>query len=332
MPEQTGREPLGDAFFQFRMQAPEEIVVPGALAARRTVRRRRTARISAVAALTALALAVGGYSAALLGRAAPAQPATPSATPSPTVSAGPTLAPQQLQQLGVKALERLGLKPAKLRQGVVFGPVDAAAEQFAYTLGTAEQPLPTGRFTLFVICRGVGRIAVTYQADSGRGTIDAPCTDPAERFPPSHRAEVWLHAPGLITLGVSGDEAARGRSGFAVMVNDPLMTIAETTLQVRGGTGTAMGGVGMQTGETEDVNPDATAGTYVLTLTCAGTGTIKATLKLAGTSSVKTVRCAEQPALVTITVTSKRDGTLKVVLARDPNAPQVAVAYRLRKN
>ncbi|BCJ74987.1 hypothetical protein CS0771_45310 [Catellatospora sp. IY07-71] len=328
MPEQTGREPLADAFFQFRMQAPEEIVVPGAPAAHRTVRRRRTARVSAVAALTALVLAAGGYSAASLSAPAPADPATPSAAPSPTVSAGPTLGPQQLRRLSVSALERLGMKPGKVRRGAVYGSVDDATDRSGYSLGTAEQPLPTGRYTLFVICRGVGRIAVTWQADSGRGTIDAPCVDPAERFPPTQHVEVWLHVPGLITLSVSGDDVARARSGFAVMVNDPLMTIAETALQRTGGSGLG-GGVGMVTGETENVHPDAAAGTYVLQLTCAGTGTIKATLKMGSVSAVKTVRCSEQPSRVTITITSKRVATLKVLMSRDPKAPQVAVADTL---
>ncbi|MFC7761257.1 hypothetical protein ACFQY4_26880 [Catellatospora bangladeshensis] len=99
------------------------------------------------------------------------------------MSAGPTLGPQQLQQLGVRALERFGLKAEKLRRGAVYGPVDDAASGFRYSLGTAEQPLPTGRYTLFVFCRGEGRIAVTWQADTGRGTVDAPCNDLAERFP-----------------------------------------------------------------------------------------------------------------------------------------------------
>ncbi|MFC7761258.1 DUF6023 family protein [Catellatospora bangladeshensis] len=112
------------------------------------------------------------------------------------------------------------------------------------------------------------------------------------------------------------------------MVNDPLMTVAETALQRTGGSGLG-GGVGMVTGETEDVVPDAEAGTYVLELTCAGTGTIKATLKMGSVSSVKTVRCSEQPARVTITITSKRAATLKVLMSRDPKAPQVAVADKL---
>jgi hypothetical protein len=338
MPEQTEHEPLADAFFQFRMQAPEEIVVPGAPAVRRTVQRRRTARISAVAALTTLVLVAGGYSATLLAAPAPVQPATPSATPSPTVSAGPTLGPEQLQQLAERALDRLSMKPGKLRRGVEFGPVDAAADRVGYTLGTAEQPLPAGRYTLFVVCRGVGTLAVTWQADSGRGTVDAPCVDPpADRnfAYSSQRVVVGLHAPGLITLWVSGDDLARARSGFAAMVNDPLMTIAETALTqpsrdgLTGAVSMFAGGVGMPAGEEVDVRPDATAGTYVLYLTCAGTGTIKATLKMGDTSSAKTVRCSEQPSQITITITSKRDATLKVLLKRDLRAPEAAIAYHL---
>lgn len=330
MPEQTEHEPLADAFFQFRMQAPEEIVVPGTPAVRRTVRRRRAARISAVAGLTALVLAVSGYSATWLSAPAPVQPATPSATPSPTVSAGPTLGPQQLQQLGVNALERLGMTPEKLRPGVVYGPVDHATDRVGYRLGTAERPLPAGWYTLFVICRGVGRLAVNWQADSGGGTIDAPCVDPAERFPSTQHVEVKLPVPGLITLQVSGDDLARARSGFAVMVSDPLMTIARTAL-THPSTGSHMGGGGMHTGESLDTDAAAKAGTYVMYLTCAGTGTIKATLRMADASSVKTVRCSEQPTQITMTITSKRDATLKVVLYRDPKASPVAIVYTLWK-
>ncbi len=331
MPEQTEHEPLADAFFQFRMQAPEEIVVPGAPVARRSVQRRRTARVSAVAAVTALVLAAGGYSAALLGAPVPVEPATPSTTPSPKVSAGPTLGPEQLHQLGVKALDRLGMKPGKVRRGVVFGPVDAATDRAGYQLGSVGQPLPAGRYTLFVVCRGVGAIVVTWQADSGGGSIDAPCVDPpADRnFSPSEHVEVMLYAPGVITLEVSGDELARARSGFAVMVNDPLMTIAETALRRPAG-GSRMGGVGMVTGETTDVSPDAPAGTYVLHLTCAGTGKIMVTLRLGNLNHPEVVRCSEQPSRVTMMITSERDATLKVTLERDPKAPQVAVAYTLR--
>ncbi|MEU8074904.1 hypothetical protein AB0B31_05595 [Catellatospora citrea] len=326
MPEQTEHEPLADAFFQFRMQVPDEIVVPGVPAVRRAVRRRRTARVSAVAALTALVLAAGGYSAAQRGAAAPVEPAAPSTSPSPTALAGPTLGPDQLQQLGVKALERLGLKPEKLRRGAVYGPV-AAADSSGHALGTAEHPLPAGRYTLFSVCRGVGRLTVTWRADGGQGTMEAQCTDPSDKrnYNAASRVEVKLQAPGLITLSVSGDHLARGRSGFAVMVNDPLMTIAETALTRPSGDHT--GGGDMFTGEKLDTNVDAKAGTYALTLTCAGTGSIKATLRMGDAGDTRTVRCSEQPSPVTITITSKRDATLKVMLVRPPDASAVAVAY-----
>ena len=61
MPEQTEHEPLADAFFQLRMQAPEEIVVPGVPAARLppgewwdvVVRWRQVAAATSVAAMLA---------------------------------------------------------------------------------------------------------------------------------------------------------------------------------------------------------------------------------------------------------------------------------------
>ncbi|GAA2398648.1 hypothetical protein Cme02nite_07380 [Catellatospora methionotrophica] len=331
MPEQMEHEPLAEAFFQFRMQAPDEIVVPGVPVARRTVRRRRTARVSAVAALTALVLAVGGYSATLLGAPAPVQPAVPSASPSPTVFAGPALNADQLRQLGVKALDRLGFTPERLRRGVAFGPVDAAAGGSTHLLGTAAQPLPAGRYTLVAVCRGVGRITVDWRTDDDEGTMDAPCTDPpadGNVDSPAARAEVQLRAPGLITLSVTGDGLARSRAGFAAMVTDPLMAIADYALARP--SGDHVGGVSMVIDRTEiDTDPDAKAGIYVLTLTCAGTGTIKATLRVGEAGSTRTVRCSERPSPITITVTAKRAATRKVIFDRRPEDPAVAVAYYL---
>ncbi|WP_186316029.1 hypothetical protein [Catellatospora sichuanensis] len=50
---------------------------------------------------------------------------------------------------------------------------------------------------------------------------------------------------------------------------------------------------------------------------------------MADAGSTRTVRCSDKPSQITITITSKRDATLKVRMERDPKAPEVAFDYNV---
>ena len=145
MPEIIEDDRIASLFTQFRAEAGTEILPPGTLAAQQTVRRRRATRLVGTAALASWDWWARPWdSSNMSGGRVRVEPAS-------SHSFGPTLAPDELDRLGVEALAQLGYRPTNdrtrpelqlVRPGIIFGGVRTEASAFTYGLGTVEEPFP----------------------------------------------------------------------------------------------------------------------------------------------------------------------------------------------
>lgn len=319
MPEITEREPLAEAFFQLRIDAPHEIDVPGTAAARRTVTRRRTTRIAAMALVLVAGLVGIGYVGGS-GRDAPTHPAQPS--PSAGATDAPTLGEDALQKLGVDALAKLGYKPEISRPARIFGPVTASSANFTYALGTAASPFPHGTYRLFAACLGQGSVEVHWNASGASGSITVNCAAAT-----NSSASFVLAEAGPIGIGLKPDAQAQGRAGIAVTVTDPLQVtatnkISEQPFNVGGG------GSGFAESPRMDVSEDSlTPGTYTLAVACAGKGTLKATFSIGTATTTATVRCSDTPSTKKLQLHAPKGATPRTVQLEPDAAALGAAGY-----
>ncbi len=315
MPELTDKEPLAEAFFRFRLDAPHEIAVPGAAAARRTVAHRRSVRVAAAALIAVAVLLGAGYAGSVIGRDSSAPADLPITT---DTAAGPTLDPDGLQQLGLAALGKLGIKPEDARTGTVFGPVTETTDGWEYSLGSDALPFPEGRYQLSAVCLGQGTIQVFWNASGSSGSTGVVCGDSAGITTSFHSAQ-----PGLITLRVVADERAENRAGMAIVVTDPLVVRAQNALATPplspglGGSGFAPTGAVDESG--------GPVGVYTLTVACAGEGSLRATFTLGAATTSRTVPCTHTPQPIDIPLTSTRADAAKIV-ELEPDAVAIAAA------
>src|SRR5262245_31723181 len=221
MPEFTEQEPLAQAFFQLRFEAPHEIVPPGVAAARRTVARRRTVRVAAASVLATAVLVGAGYLGTAIGGRGPAPSGSQPANPN-----GPTLSDDELEQLGVTALRQFGVEPTSVRPGTLFGPVHRNG--FTYGFGNSAQPFPAGDYDLRAVCVGTGSVEVSWSAPGTTGTLTATCDGGMIG------TSFVMAGPGIIGVQLAGDDRARDRAGIAVMVTDPLEVAAVNALPKSG--------------------------------------------------------------------------------------------------
>ncbi|GHJ44344.1 hypothetical protein Cs7R123_16860 [Catellatospora sp. TT07R-123] len=318
MPEQT--DPMTEAFFQFRLEAPHEVVVPGAAAARRTVQRRRTARTGVLAAIAAIALAAGAYTAGVRATRT-TEPAGPSAAPS-----SPPLTDEQLQPLGVRALRILGYLPEQARPGMLFGPVGAGVSGFSYSFGTPQDPLPLGEYTLRAVCvGGAGQVRLRWEAADSHRYVSVPCDETVTQL------TVALTAVSAATITFSGDDRAGGHSGIAVTVTNPNLIRAEQAFLSATGPFLSRGS-GELNATRRDVDEAVTSGSLRLDVACAGAGVVTVRLILGGSTDTAEVPCTSSPQLVTLRLDDARGGPLTVELDPDQEAFKVsAAAYRVRR-
>lgn len=312
MPEFTEQEPLAQAFFRLRFEAPNEIVPPGVAAARRTVARRRTLRVTAASVLaTAVLVGVGYLGTAIAGDRRPTASGSPSAGPS-----GRTLSPDELQQLGVTALRTFGVEPGRTRPGTLFGPVGGSG--FSYGLGTAEQPFPAGDYELRAACVGAGSVAVSWSAPGSTGTVTARCgAGPVQ-------ASFRMAGPGSIDVRLAGDDSARGRAGIAVIVTDPLVVTAVNALPPSLYVLTS--GSDLATSIRQDaLGNSSRTGLHVLGLACAGQGNLTVTFSVGAAAASKTVVCADPPGLTSLQVQASAAG-LPLTVRIEPDSAALGAA------
>ena len=160
---------IASLFAQFRAEANMEILSPGPQAAQQTVRRRRSIRLISAAALTVVGLvgAVAGLANLSGGTEAPVEPVG-------SHSLGPTLNPQERDQLGVDALAQLGYAPTAdsslpellpVRPGVVYGGVDYNTQTVSFPgFGSFADTFPPGVYDLNAVCLGRGTVTVGWNS------------------------------------------------------------------------------------------------------------------------------------------------------------------------
>ncbi|WP_033343136.1 hypothetical protein [Catenuloplanes japonicus] len=273
-------------FASGRAQAAGRIRVPGADAARRTVRRRRQ-RAGVAAAACAVLVTLAG-TATLSRRPAPVPPATPVAG---AVSA--------LHAPGTRVIEETG--PAEIDY-------------------TREYPAYAGNLTLEVACAGDGRLTFVAEStpDQSLGQsarvewarVTAPCAS-------APTSVTTLFAVGRAARGLTvrlDDLAAQGTTTFAYRIT------SDTHVPVESGdaVNTLTAALGAEpTGNVlrleasvpyDDPHPFA-AGDYRLAVACAGTGTIGVRV---GSGEEQTVACGWPPQRAVVSGTTEGADRLTV--------------------
>jgi hypothetical protein len=298
VPEQT--EPLAKAFFTFRLEAPAEITVPGSAAARRTVRRRRTARLATLSLAIVTAIAGIGYVGGLAG-GADNQPAHTSPAPVSATSSGygSLRNASTLGQLGETAAQRLAHETDRQRPSLISGPLPTASSSgLSYAMG-GKAPFPAGVYSVHSVCAGEGRVVIRWSAPGAEGAVTVTCGAEPVMTP------LQLSEAGTIELHVTPNEQAAGRAGFAVYVSDPLTIVAENALpahpaQIAGNSGVNYG----QFGGTDYAG--FAPGTYILAFTCTDVGSFEIVFSLDQTATTRTVACSSSPTVTHIEVKISR--------------------------
>jgi hypothetical protein len=331
MPDTISEDLLGDTFAQFRTDARPEIQPPGADTTRRTVHRRRTARFAGTTVLAITAVVGLGIGLVTMTGTGPDRPV-------PGTSVAPTLNPDELRALSVQALADLGYAPTAeppsspadllpLRVGVFAAAVDGDLASSLFEVGTADDPLPPGQYTLQTACVGSGHLTVAWSwTDGTRGGGTMECG--GVNSIPFTAAEA-----GMIDITVTPDDAATGRAGMAVAVTDPRAVAARNLLGEQPHTLFAGDGVLV----TKRTDTDETAheiATYRLSVACVGTGgTVAVEFALGGAGDEATLKCPTAGAKTTLTVRpTEAGGPISVVI--DPKGTTLgtaAVAYWVEK-
>ncbi|MBV1853163.1 hypothetical protein [Catellatospora tritici] len=318
MPELTESDPMAEAFFQFRIEAPHEVVVPGAVAVRRTVKRRRAARLALLSVVTGLVLVAGGYLFGVGG--APGQ-----TDPAASASNRP-LTDDQMQALGVQALGLLGYTPEHTRPGTMFGPVTSGSNGFTYSFVGPDQTLmPVGEYQLRALCLGgAGEVRVRWQGPDGRTDVMVPCDATITERP------IQLTIAGDVTITLHGDDQAAGHAGIALMFTNPNVIRAKQVLSLD--TNPYLGATWGELDSTvRDLDNTITSGPLRLDVICAGSGSVTARISLGAASDSAELRCNVSPQKITLRLPASAKGTsLTVELVPDADAqPGAAFATRV---
>ncbi|MDI1465933.1 hypothetical protein QEZ54_33660 [Catellatospora sp. KI3] len=317
MPELTESDPMAEAFFQFRMEAPHEVAVPGAAAVRRTVKRRRTARMTALSVVAGLVLAAGGYAFGAGSGSGQVDPAAPTSTR--------PLTDDQLQALGVQALGLLGYTPEHTRPGMMFGPVSAGSNGFTYSFAAPSgAPMPAGEYQLRAVCLGgVGEVRVRWQAPDGRTDVMVPCDATIADRP------IVLTVSGEVTITLRGDDQAAGHAGIAVTLTNPNVVRVKQLLAVDRGEYYASTFGELET-SVRDLDNTVTSGPVRMDVFCAGSGAVTARLSLGASSDTAHLLCNGQAQMVTLRLPAGARGE-SLILDLEPDAEaRLASAFAMR--
>ena len=288
---------------------------PGAAAARRTVRRRRTgmAVVAVIAAGLAIGLPLGSHS------ARPVEPAQSAAPPGTLNERG------QQASLAVGVDNRTG-------RGQVLAIHDIADM-------TANLRVVDGDYALRIVCIGPGAVELTVndQPMDMRCALSPP-PDPMELLVPP--------VGGYVQIRVSPDVVAAGQTAVAYQLElsdrdrGRLAERARAALPAPGGSATPVtagflaGRVGLE------LRAAPTPADYRVDITCVGVGLLRLNVELvtdddqvitapvAGHSSTCTPTTRLES--FTVTVPANQAAALKVLISPDPDATgQAAAAVRL---
>lgn len=260
MPDQTSHDQLTALFAELRADAISGITPPGVAAARRTVRRRRSAGSAGAAGLAVLAMAGLAFA---VGRPAPAgrdtaapQQAAPATTRSSVLPAhGADL--QALAARADAALDKVG-EPSNgdLRRNAATDrdsfPLSARTgtdRELAATgtISTPVRPVQAGRYLVDVACAGRGTVGVTAIAfltdevskiDRNRGpeevvghagVIVGNAWSPCAEDP--HASGLWIEltSAGYLRLDLVTADAAAEQAAIAYRITPIVPDTAEST-------------------------------------------------------------------------------------------------------
>jgi hypothetical protein len=327
MPDNISDDLLADTFAQFRTRARPEIQPPGAESTRRTVYRRRTARLAGVIVLMVTTLVATGIGAL---RITPADRQAPGAEP--------TFGPDRLAALSVQALAALGYAPTTgapttpagllpMWAGVFHAGVDGNLARTPHRLGSTDHPLPSGQYNVDMACVGVGRLIVVWEWTGGTfGGSPIDCGG-------THHAEFSASVAGVVDITVTPDDDAVGRAGVAVAITDPRAVRARNLLGERPRTLTAGDSV-LYTALKDGTDPMLATGTYRLSVACVGSGgTVTLSLAVGGADDGSALECPAAGAKTTLTVRATLPGRAVSIMIdpRGTTPGSAAVAYWLEK-
>jgi hypothetical protein len=287
-------EELREAFVRFRAAARDEIQVPGAGAARRSVTRGRRLRLAGSACGLAIALVVGW--AAFAGRGdghgTPIMPASPDAT-------------VRQDRLLQAALNSVGVDPGTAgdRPTAWWGPGSPGA--MSHTFGDGSEPFPAGNYTLVLGCSGAGSFTLTWRTETATGQLTDGCGDATQPD-----GQLTLSEPGQVEITVQADPEAIGEAAFAVTISDPWLVVATAAVDhATSAERFVFGGSGLTTAVRHDRHDDLPLGVYRLTVACAGTGRLMASLQANADRDSTGVPCSYPiPTVTNLVLTARTPG------------------------
>jgi hypothetical protein len=331
MPEQLTDQHLEDLFADLRSSELRQIRPPGVAAARNAVRRRRTAQ-SFAAAAAVLAVA-GGIAGVGIYRTA--------GTPG-TVDLGPELSDAELTFHAKTAADAIGWDPEKkgiAAQEVLSGGYATATDALAGTYDLAMSCV--GRGTVVVVARAIAADVAGEATSIDEQTELQRTTVPCDLTPAARSISFTVPWTGFLTIDITPDDAATGRSGFAYRAElttaEKLRiqtSLAESVKTANPSTVSSMSGF-VSSGIT-DVDGTASAGSYRITIACLGAGSIDVVTTIDPKGVAKPtelgkrkVTCGASPTTASFTMSA---GALSVHLKPDQYAlGNSFAAYQLEK-
>ncbi|GAA1821248.1 hypothetical protein GCM10009682_46730 [Luedemannella flava] len=242
-------------------------------------------------------------------------------------------------ELAVEALAALGYAPTKqaantqngLRQprdGVFFEGFDADLSMTVYQPAVGN-PMPAGRYYLSATCSGEGGFTINWAAPQGvTGKSEFECGAIGS-------APFTTTADGPITLYISPNDAARGRSGFALELSDALVVGATGLLAEQPTANHLFGAAGLLENDVPRTDVDETehgVNTYKLTFVCAGQGDVWVDFSGGEDGKGSLVHCTEEGYVHVETLVPRAAGAPLSVSAelRTPGA-RIGYAYRVEQ-
>jgi hypothetical protein len=195
-------ESLREAFFQFRLDAPAEIEVPGTAAVRRTVGRRRTTRMGALALLLVGAVGGVGYAGGMAGGA--------SNEPASSADGGPAAPADRTTSGSLYAAVARNALPSYSSQ--VTGGSGALMSDM---LDVSEGEYRAGSYTLAVVCAGTGSVRAIFTVNATAVAQTVTCSAAPRVVSIDLDA---LVAGTEISVVLVPDDAAIRSAGFAYAV------------------------------------------------------------------------------------------------------------------
>lgn len=297
---------LDDLFADLRADTMTQILPPGAVAARHTLRRRRTRRTVGAAAFLVVAGAGG------IGAMLPARGETSEAA-----------------ELADRAAAVVGADPETSHFG----------SGVALTGVVATSVMVAGHYTLTLTCVGRGRLGVSLRTgDKPITTVGTDCGSGAE---PARDVQFTLVDNLPVTTEVHATGGADGQAGYAYRAvlaesdKDRLYDDARERLAMSPAENDWAGGFLSGPLDVREVRLEP--GRYRILLACAGTGQVSFTLtgRTDGrfvTSSTTGAVCGPPPTTGTQDFEVEAGGTVEATLDPDDAARgQAAVAVRLER-